>query len=126
MTNMKKYSSTALATAILAADLTISATTIEASAKSIQINSYKGSTLGGGERSSLIIGPSGAEYTVTSSAPDIVAVEQVPTFWVAVAKAEGSVEITISNSGGGCGTMTLTVGATTDSDPFVEDDNTSA
>ena len=54
----------------------------------IRVSSYKGSTLEAGERSGLIIGPSGAEYTVTSSAPDIVAVEQVLTFWVAVAKSE--------------------------------------
>ena len=37
---------------------------------------YKGSTLKVGERSGLIIGPSGADYTVTSSDPDTVAVEQ--------------------------------------------------
>ena len=35
------------------------------------------------------------------------------TFWVAVAKAEGSVEITASNSAGECGSMTLTVSSTT-------------
>ena len=43
--------------------------------------SYKGSTLEVGERSGLIIGPSGTDYTVTSSDPDTVAVEQVLTFW---------------------------------------------
>ena len=56
------------------------------------MSSYKGSTLEVGERSGLIIGPSGIDYTVTSSDPDTVAVEQVMTFWVAVAKAEGSAE----------------------------------
>ena len=77
----------------------------------IRVNSYKGSTLEVGERSGLIIGPSGAEYTVTSSAPDIVAVEQVLTFWVAVAKAEGTAEITATNRAGASGTLTLTVGS---------------
>ena len=77
----------------------------------IRVSSYKGSTLEVGERSGLIIGPSGAEYTVTSSAPDIVAVEQVLTFWVAVAKGAGTAEITASNSAGECGSMTLTVGS---------------
>ena len=100
MTNIKKHSATALATAILTVALTIPVTAIEAPAESIRISSYKGSTLEVGERSGLIIGPSGTEYTVTSSAPDIVAMEQVLTFWVAVAKAEGSVEITASNSAG--------------------------
>ena len=41
----------------------------------------------------------------------MVAVEQVLTFWVAVAKAEGTAEITASNSAGERGSMTLTVGS---------------
>ena len=64
-----------------------------------------------GERSGLIIGPSGTDYTVTSSNPDTVAVEQVLTFWVAVAKTEGIAEITASNSTGERGTVILTVGS---------------
>jgi hypothetical protein len=32
----------------------------------------------------------GAEYIVTSSDSDTIVVEQVPTFWVTVAKAEGT------------------------------------
>ena len=77
-----------------------------------------------GERSGLIIGPSGANYTVTSSNPDTVAVEQVLTFWIAVAKSEGTAEITVSNNSGECGAVTLTVGAAADPAPPVEDDNT--
>ena len=73
------------------------------------MSSYKGSTLKVGERSGLIIGPSGADYTVTSSDPDTVAVEQVLTFWVAVAKTVGTAEITASNSAGEHGTVMLTV-----------------
>ena len=61
-------------------------------------------------RSGLIIGPSGTDYTVTSSDPDTVAVEQVLTFWVAVAKTVGTAEITASNSARERGSMTLTVG----------------
>ena len=82
-------------------------------AESIRISSYKGSTLEVGERSSHIIGPSGTEYTVISSGPDTVAVEQVPAFWVVIAKAEGTAEITASNSAGECGSMTLTISSAT-------------
>ena len=73
------------------------------------MSSYKGSTLEAGERSGLIIGPSGTDYTVTSSDPNTVAVEQVLTFWGTVAKAEGTAEITASNSAGERGTVTLTI-----------------
>jgi len=77
----------------------------------IRVSSYKGSTLEVGERSGLIIGPSGIDDTVTSSDPDTVAVEQVLTFWVAVAKSEGTAEITAANRAGVSGTLTLTVGS---------------
>ncbi len=77
-------------------------------ASAVRVSSYKGSTLAVGERSGLIIGPSGTEYTVTSSDPDTVAVEQIMGFWVAVAKSEGAVEITAFNSAGERGTLTLT------------------
>lgn len=45
--------------------LTVLATAAEAPA--IRVSSYKGSTLEVGERNGLIIGPSGAECTVTNS-----------------------------------------------------------
>ena len=114
MTNMKKRSTAVLTAAILATALTIPAI---ATAEPIRVSSYKGSTLEAGERSGLIIGPSGTDYTVTSSDPDTVTVEQVLTFWVAIAKAEGSVEIIVSNSAGECGSMTLTVSSTTPTIP---------
>ena len=57
-----------------------------------------------------MIGPSGTEYTVTSSAPDTVAVEQITGFWVAVAKSEGTANITAANRAGESGTLTLTIG----------------
>ena len=112
MTNMKKRIAATLTAATLTIGLTIPATAAETSGESIRLSSYKGSTLEVGERSGLIISPCGADYTVTSSNPDTVAVEQVLTFWVAVAKAEGSAEITASNSVGEYGTVTLTVGST--------------
>ena len=98
MTSIKKRTTVALTAAILATTLAIPATAVETSA--IRVSSYKGSTMKVGERSGLIIGPSGADYTVTSSDPDTVAVEQVLTFWVAVAKTVGTAEITASNSAG--------------------------
>ena len=111
MTSIKKRTTVALTAAILTTTLAIPATAVETSA--IRVSSYKGSTLKVGERSGLIIGPSGADYTVTSSDPDTVAVEQVLTFWVAVAKTVGTAETTASNSAGEHGSMTLTVGSTT-------------
>ena len=117
MTNMKKRIAATLTAAILTTVLTVPAMATETPDKSVRVSSYKGSTLEVGERSGLIIGPSGTEYAVTSSDPDTVAVEQVLTFWVAVAKAEGNVEITASNSAGECGSMTLTV-SSADSAPL--------
>ena len=109
MTSTKKRIIATLTAVILTASLAVSAAAAEAPA--IRVSSYKGSTLEVGARSGLIIGPSGTEYTVTSSNPDSVAVDQVLTFWVAVAKVEGTAEITASNSAGECGSMTLTVGS---------------
>ena len=117
MTSMKKRISAALTAATLTIVLTIPAMAAEATDETVRVSSYKGSFLEVGERSGLIIGPSGTEYAVTSSDPDTVSVEQVLTFWVAVAKAEGSVEITASNSAGECGSMTLTV-SSADSAPL--------
>ena len=87
MTSTKKRITATLTAAILTATLAVPAIAVETPA--IRVSSYKGSTLEVGERSGLIIGPSGANYTVTSSNPDTVVVEQVLTFWVAVAKSEG-------------------------------------
>ena len=64
-----------------------------AGVSSIRVGSYKGNTLAVGERSGLILAPVGTEYTVTSSDPGTVAVEQVMGFWVAVGKEEGTAEI---------------------------------
>ena len=125
MTSMKKRIATTLTAATLTIGLTIPATAADMFGESIRVSSYKGSTLEVGEHSGLIIGPSGTDYTVTSSDPDTVAVEQVLTFWVAIAKAEGTAEITASNSAGECGSVTLTVGSAVPSTPALpgsEDD----
>ncbi len=108
MTSTKKRTAAALTATIFAAVLAVPA--MAAKALVIGVSSHKGNTLEVGERSGLIIGPSGTDYTVTSSDLDTVAVERVLTFWVAVTKAEGSAEITASNSAGECGSVTLTVG----------------
>ena len=118
MTNMKKRIAATLTAAILTTVLTVPAMATETPDKSVRVSSYKGSTLKVGERSGLIIGPSSTDYTVTSSDPDTVAVEQVLTFWVAVAKGSGTAVITASNSTGECGSVTLTVGAAADSAPL--------
>ena len=115
MKNSLKRLVSGIACAALTIGLTLSAQAAEA--PPIRVGSYKGATLEVGERSGLIIGPSGTEYAVTSSDPDTVAVEQITGFWVAVAKSEGTAEITASNSTGETGTLTLTVGSATSAAP---------
>lgn len=78
-------------------------------AGSISVSSYKGGILKAGDRSGLIISPSGAAYTMTSSNPTIVTVEKLSGNWVAVAKAAGTATITASDSTGSTGSLTLTV-----------------
>ena len=77
----------------------------------IRVGSYKGNTLEAGERSCLIIGPVGPEYTAESSNPEDITLERVLTYWVAVAQAEGTAEITVTNDAGTAGSLTLTVEA---------------
>ncbi len=93
MSSTKKRISAPLTAAILAIVLTIPAMAAEAPDEPVRVSSYKGSTL------------------------EVVAVEQVLTFWVAVAKAEGTAEITASNSAGERGSVTLTVGPAAPTSP---------
>lgn len=79
----------------------------------IQISSYKGNTISVGERSGLIVGPSGPAYTVTSSNPAVVSVESVMGFWTAVAKAPGIANLTAKAPGGKTGSITITVTSAT-------------
>ena len=111
MTSTKKRIAAALTATILSA--TLATPTMATETPAIRVSSYKGSTLEVGERSGIIIGPRSTDYTVSSSDPDTIAVEQVLTFWVAIAKAEGIAEITASNSAGEHGSVTLTVGSAT-------------
>ena len=80
-----------------------------AAAQAVRVTSYKGDTLNTGDRSGLIIGPSGAAYTVTSSDPAVIAVEKVSGSWVAVAKSAGTATVTARSSSGETGQLTLTV-----------------
>lgn len=109
-----------ITTGILIGLMTAGPTVHAAEAQPIRVSSYKGAVLEVGERSGLVIGPSGTAYTVTSSDPDTVAVEQVMSFWVAIAKAEGSAEITVSNQAGETGVLTLTVGPDAPQAPAAE------
>ena len=84
----------------------------------IRVGSYKGNTLEAGERSCLIIGPVGPEYTAESSNPEAITLERVLTYWVAVARAEGTAEITVTNADGTAGSLTLTVGTAEAADDF--------
>ena len=110
MKNLVSRLTAGIACAALIFGLTLP-TNAAAPAEAVRVGSYKGDSLDVGERSGLIIGPSGTEYTVTSSDPDTVTVEQIMGFWVAVAKAEGTAEITAANNAGERGTLTLTVGS---------------
>ena len=118
MNRIKKRIAAALTAAALAAGLAIPAGALDPSAGPIRVSSCKGNTLEAGERSLLIIGPAGAEYTASSGNPEAVAIERVMTYWVAVAKAEGTAEITVTGRAGDTGSLTLTVGTPkTDSVP---------
>ncbi|MDE7055459.1 MAG: CAP domain-containing protein, partial [Oscillospiraceae bacterium] len=118
MNRIRKRIAAALTAAALAAGLAIPAGALDPSAGPIRVSSCKGNTLEAGERSLLIIGPAGAEYTASSGNPEAVAIERVMTYWVAVAKAEGTAEITVTDRAGDTGSLTLTVGTPkTDSVP---------
>ena len=81
-------------------------------AAAVSLGSYKGNTLIVGERSLLIIGSdAGTGYSVSSSSPSILAVEQVDGNWVAVAKAPGTATATITTADGRTGNCAFTVSA---------------
>ncbi len=79
----------------------------------IRVSSYKGNTLQVGDRSGLIIG--GTVQTVTSASPEIVTVENVGGYWVAVAKSDGTAVLTATGRAGETASLTLTVGEPTPS-----------
>ena len=53
----------------------------QAAEPEIRVGSHKGNTLEAGERSCLIIGPAGPEYTAESSNPEAITLERVLTYW---------------------------------------------
>ena len=93
--NMRK-NKTAFLSVVLTAALLVGPA--QATEGNIRISSYKGSTLPVEERSGLIIGPSKeAAQTVTSNNTEVVAVENVMGFWVAVTHSEGATVITATD-----------------------------
>lgn len=112
MKNSLNRLTAALACATLIVGLTLPAQAAE-TANPIRVSSYKGNTLQVGERSGLIIG--GEVRAVTSTSPEIVAVENVGGFWVAVAKSDGTAVLTATGHAGETASLTLTVGDPTPS-----------
>lgn len=102
-----------LASSMLSAALL--ASPVVAENPEIRMGSYKGTALEAGERSCLIIGPVGAEYEASSSDQEVVVIERVLTYWVAVAKTKGTAEITVTGKSGTTGSLILTVSPVEDS-----------
>lgn len=88
-------------------------------ADAVRIGSYKGSSLPTGDRSSLIINNARTGYTVASSDPAVLDVEQVTGNWVAVAKAAGTATITVTTTGGEKGSLTITVTGSITPEPSI-------
>lgn len=107
MNRMKKRAAVSLVAGILAVTLAAPAQAVE-TADSIRMSSYKGTTLKAGDRSGLVIG--GTAQSVTSTNPEIVAVESAGSFWVAVAKSDGTAVLTATGIHGETTSLTLTVG----------------
>ena len=112
MKNSLNRLTAALACAALIVGLTLPAQAAE-TASPIRVSSYKGNSLQVGDRSGLMIG--GAAQSVTSASPEIVTVENVGGFWVAVAKSDGTAVLTATGRAGETASLTLTVGNPTPS-----------
>lgn len=113
MKNSLNRLTAALACAALIVGLTLPAQAAE-TANPIRVSSYKGNTLQVGDRSGLMIG--GVAQTVTSASPEIVTVENVGGYWVAIATSDGTAVLTATDSHGETATLTLTVGSPTPAD----------
>ena len=81
--------------------------------ESVSISSYKGTTLEVGARSGLIVSPAEAVNDLVSSNPDVIAVEQVSGYWVAVAKSPGFARIFAVTADGERGNLVMIVSADT-------------
>ena len=75
----------------------------------VSIGSYKGTVLDVGERSALILPDGGTGYTVASSDPAVLAVEQVSGHWVIQGKAPGAAIVTVTTPSGAQGMLSVTV-----------------
>lgn len=75
----------------------------------ITVGSYKGTSLQAGERSALIIRNAGSGYSVTSSDPSVLSVEQVSGNWVIQGKAPGAATVAVTTPSGAQGTLSVTV-----------------
>ena len=75
----------------------------------ITVGSYKGTSLQVGERSALIIRSAGSGYSVTSSEPAVLSVEQVSGHWVIQGKAPGAATVAVTTPSGARGTLSVTV-----------------
>ena len=75
----------------------------------ITVGSYKGTSLQVGERSALIIRSAGSGYSVVSSEPSVLSVEQVSGNWVIQGKAPGAATVAVTTPSGARGTLSVTV-----------------
>lgn len=89
-------------------------------ADSIRVSSMNGNTLKAGERSSLITSPYGIECTAVSSNPNVVSLEKVLGYWVAVSKTPGTATVTLTTQDGRTGSVTITVEPADPTPPAVE------
>lgn len=81
------------------------------SAGTLKISSMNGTELTVGERTTLVVNPSGTDCAAVSSDPAVASLEQVAGYWVVVANAPGSAAVTVTNRNGESGTMAFTVKA---------------
>lgn len=81
----------------------------EPKAAAFRVYSAKGTTLNVGARSQLCINPFSKEYTVSSSNPAVVSLEQVSSLWVLVANSSGTAVITVTSNAGETVEVVLTV-----------------
>ncbi len=82
-------------------------------AEAFRVSSVKGTELTVGDRTSLLVNPSGTSVTAVSSNPAVISLEQVAGYWVAVAQGSGSAAVTVTSSAGESATLNFTVKADT-------------
>ena len=80
-------------------------------AEAFRVSSVKGTELTVGDRTSLLVNPSGTSVTAVSSNPTVISLEQVAGYWVAVAQGSGPAAVTVTSSAGESATLNFTVKA---------------